>query len=117
MVFCIPPGLLFAGSVGYAPLLSPSLRTINNLLSCSCFPPTVRNPPCSSPRRGDRERDRDRDRDRDRGRDRDQERDKGKDKAKAKAANGSAAGGGLDLLSKLAAINARVVGKPAVAVS
>lgn len=82
--------------------------------------------PCrSSPRRGDRDRDnRDRDRDhRDRGKqDRAPAKDsKGKDqdaskptKDKPKAA--AAGGGGVDLLSKLAAINARVTGKPAVAV-
>lgn len=49
----------------------------------------------SSPRRGDRIRDKDRDR----------------DKEKGKSSNG------VDLLSKLAAINARVVGAPAAAVS
>ena len=53
----------------------------------------------SSPRRGDRHRDKDKGRDRDKGKD------------KGKSANG------VDLLSKLAAINARVAGKPAAVVS
>lgn len=76
----------------------------------------------SSPsKRGDRDRD-GRDRDRDRGKDRakdgkdgkGKEKDaKPKDKEKPKAATG----GGVDLLSKLAAINARVTGVPAVVVS
>ena len=77
---------------------------------------------CSSPKRGERDRGRERyadsrDRDRDRDRDRGRDRDKDKDKAKGKTANGAGGGGGLDLFSKLAAINARVVGTPAVAVS
>lgn len=67
----------------------------------------------SSPKRGDRDRDnreRDRDREKDRAKGGKESKDKEKDgKAKEKPK--------IDLLSKLAAINARVTGKPAVVVS
>ena len=78
----------------------------------------------SSPsKRGDRNRD-GRDKDRDRGKDRAKDGKDGKGKGKEKDAKPkdkekpkAAAGGGVDLLSKLAAINARVTGVPAVVVS
>lgn len=69
----------------------------------------------SSPKRGDRDRDtRDRDRDRDREKDRakDSKDSKGKEKDSKPKEKPK-----IDLLSKLAAINARVTGKPAVVVS
>lgn len=89
---------------------------------CPAFLPSFGFVRSSPSRRGDRDRDtRDKERDRDRGKDRakDSKDSKGKDKDKEKEKEKpkAAAGGGVDLLSKLAAINARVTGVPAVVVS
>lgn len=79
-------------------------------------------PARSSPKRGDRDRDtRDRDRERGRGKDRAKDAKDGKDSRskdkESKPEEKPKAPGGVDLLSKLAAINARVTGNPAVVVS
>lgn len=66
----------------------------------------------SSDHDGDRDRDTDRGNDRDKETKDSKEKDKNEEKAK-KPLNGASSG--LDLFSKLAAINARVTGTPAVA--